>query len=91
MPALITVYRNAKPVASCGTKCYNAKTPNCSCICGGLNHGVGFAKAVQNTTKSAKALARKYLHETHQPCRITAINHPDYTHETQLQMFTHDD
>ncbi len=33
---------------TCGPRCYNAKSKTCTCICGGLNHGVGEANAVQN-------------------------------------------
>lgn len=32
----------------CDAKCHNAKGPNCECICNGMNHGGGYAQAVQN-------------------------------------------
>lgn len=34
---------------SCDAKCYDAKHPDCDCICGGRNHGVGLAQAIENT------------------------------------------
>lgn len=33
----------------CNAKCYNARRPECDCICGGANHGVGECQARQNT------------------------------------------
>lgn len=32
----------------CDGKCYNALGPDCDCICGGMNHGVGYIQAVKN-------------------------------------------
>ncbi len=33
----------------CDSRCYDAKNSLCTCICGGINHGVGLSKAVNNT------------------------------------------
>ncbi len=33
----------------CDAKCYNAREPDCDCICGGMNHGVGLQQAQENT------------------------------------------
>ena len=33
----------------CSARCYNAKGSNCTCICGGMNHGAGPERAAQNT------------------------------------------
>lgn len=30
-------------VGRCDARCYNAKHPECDCICGGANHGKGWA------------------------------------------------
>lgn len=35
--------------ASCDASCYNSLREKCTCICGGLNHKVGFAVAKQQT------------------------------------------
>ena len=36
----------------CTAICYNAKHPKCICqACGGVNHSVGFEKAIENTQK----------------------------------------
>jgi len=32
----------------CDEKCYNAKSMRCTCICGGVNHGVGLRQAIEN-------------------------------------------
>ena len=33
----------------CNEQCYNAKSEVCLCCCGGVNHGVGLQKAIENT------------------------------------------
>ncbi len=33
----------------CSSKCYNAYGDKCTCICCGMNHGVGALRASQNT------------------------------------------
>jgi hypothetical protein len=33
----------------CDARCYGARTPRCTCICGGRNHGVGLERALQQT------------------------------------------
>ena len=36
------------PTRRCDAKCYNAKSGDCTCICGGKNHAVGLQKASEN-------------------------------------------
>lgn len=38
----------------CDARCYNAKGPNCKCICSGMNHGKGFNTAIRNTSLNAE-------------------------------------
>lgn len=49
MPTLISVHNSNGCVGRCDAKCYNALRPECDCICGGLNHGVGLYEAIENT------------------------------------------
>jgi hypothetical protein len=49
MTTLIAVYDSDGCVGRCDAKCYEATDPDCDCICGGRNHGVGRAQAVENT------------------------------------------
>lgn len=49
MATLMAVYTSDGCEGRCDAKCYNAKCPDCKCICGGKNHGVGFQKAMDNT------------------------------------------
>lgn len=35
----------------CDANCYEATQPECKCVCGGRNHGVGHKKALDNTRK----------------------------------------
>jgi hypothetical protein len=41
----------------CDDKCYNATGSHCTCICGGVNHGKGLSKAVNDT----KEIGQKIL------------------------------
>ena len=36
------------PTQRCDARCYNAKSGECKCICGGRNHGAGLKKALDN-------------------------------------------
>ena len=47
----------------CDEKCYGATGGKCDCICGGMNHGIGFKKAVENTQIYAKELLIKIKKE----------------------------
>ncbi len=54
MPVLIEVRNAAGLVGRCDSRCYEAKEPECNCICGGANHGKGKEQARANTQKRAK-------------------------------------
>lgn len=58
MTTLIAVYTSDGCVGRCDARCYNASGGDCDCICGGVNHGAGFDKALENT----RAYARVWLH-----------------------------
>ena len=59
MVTLIAAYNSQGCIGRCDAKCYEASTPDCTCICGGTNHGAGVNKATENT----KALAEKWIEE----------------------------
>ena len=40
----------------CDARCYHARGGHCDCVCGGANHGVGLARAVENTRAMAAAV-----------------------------------
>lgn len=40
----------------CDARCYNGKHARCKCICGGVNHGKGLEKAIENTREMAVKL-----------------------------------
>lgn len=42
--------RDGTVVGRCDARCYNARGGNCSCICGGANHGAGLDRAMDNTS-----------------------------------------
>lgn len=36
----------------CDARCYDARGPDCSCVCGGRNHGKGLQAALEQTLES---------------------------------------
>ena len=54
MTTLIAAYDSDGCIGRCGAACYNAKYPECDCICGGKNHGVGLKIATDNTREFAE-------------------------------------
>lgn len=61
MATLIAAYNSEGCIGRCDAKCYNAKHPDCDCICGGRNHGVGRQKAEQNTRELFEAWQNAWL------------------------------
>lgn len=51
MTTLIAVYDSRGCVGRCDARCYDAREPECDCICGGVNHGQGLAAALRNTER----------------------------------------
>jgi hypothetical protein len=49
MTTVLAVYNSDGCVGRCDAKCHDATSPDCHCICGGRNHGVGPTRAVANT------------------------------------------
>jgi hypothetical protein len=49
MATLIAAYNSSGCIGRCDAKCYNATHPDCNCICGGMNHGAGAQRAIENT------------------------------------------
>jgi len=58
MATLILAANLSGPIGRCDARCYNATDPRCDCVCGGLNHGVGYDKALQNTREHAAQLVK---------------------------------
>jgi len=63
MSTLISVYNSDGCVGRCDAKCYDAITPHCDCICGGMNHGAGLNKAQDNTREYCEEWIDRYKKE----------------------------
>ena len=48
---LIAVYNSDGCVGRCDARCYNAQSDHCDCICGGMNHGAGIERALENNSE----------------------------------------
>ena len=60
---LIAVYTNDGCVGRCDAKCYEAECSECDCICGGMNHGRGRQRAMDNTRKYQEEWIERYCKE----------------------------
>ena len=56
MPDLLQINGPHGPISSCGPACYNALFDSCACMCSGMNHAVGYEKALSNTLQFSKLL-----------------------------------
>lgn len=65
MTTLIAAYNSEGCIGRCDAKCYNATSPECDCICGGMNHGAGRQKAIANTTEMVETWIERYR-QTHE-------------------------
>lgn len=56
--AVLIWHRDAKGdlISRCDAKCYNSFNTTCKCICGGMNHGIRYYRALQKTARNLKAL-----------------------------------
>lgn len=60
MSTLIAVYNSEGCVGRCDSKCYDAVSGPCDCICGGRNHGAGRAQAIANTREIADSWLERF-------------------------------
>jgi hypothetical protein len=56
MVLISAVDNEGKTVRKCDARCYNAKGKDCTCVCGGRNHGIGFEAAKEKTLNEADAI-----------------------------------
>lgn len=45
---------------SCDGKCFDAQEPECDCVCGGKNHGIGFKQALKFTIERKPLYDKMY-------------------------------
>lgn len=60
MGTLIAVYNSEGLVGRCDANCYEARHPECDCVCGGMNHGAGLDRAIDNTRRHAEQMVERY-------------------------------
>lgn len=60
MVTLLAVYNSEGCVGRCDARCYNASGPDCDCICGGMNHGKGQQKAMDQTREMFEGWLEDY-------------------------------
>lgn len=71
---LTAVYKaNGRCIGRCDARCYLAVGGVCECICGGRNHGVGLAKALDNTREQCDQWVAEACHE-HGECAALIHN-----------------
>jgi hypothetical protein len=60
MATLIYASNSDGCTGKCDANCYNATCPECDCVCGGRNHGVGIKQATVNTAELADEMIEEY-------------------------------
>lgn len=81
MTTLISVYNVNGCIGRCDDKCHSALKSRCTCICGGVNHGVGVGQA----RKNSKALADEEIKKNVTDGRHEFIH--VFREEQQLELF----
>lgn len=69
MATLVTVHSPEGQMGRCDAKCHDATDSDCTCICGGRNHGVGLRRATENTIALFEQWAEKAKAEGLRLCR----------------------
>lgn len=82
MTTLISAHNSEGCIGRCDAKCYNATTPECDCICGGMNHGAGIVQAADNTSELAEKWIEEYQQKHDEPLEFKVMPKP-----IQLPMF----
>lgn len=72
MTTLIAAYSSNGCEGRCDAKCHNATNPECDCICGGMNHGVGVQQAIRNTQEYCERWIEAYS-KTHPEVEYFAV------------------
>jgi hypothetical protein len=77
MATLLAVYNSEGLIGRCDARCYHARWEDCTCICGGRNHGVGLVQAQNNIFDKYETILREAETLTGQhfervDCRIKA-------------------
>ena len=62
-----------KITGRCDARCYKARRTRCECICGGQNHGVGLAEAVNNIVPIL--LLKPHLQAPKRVVRLIAVHY----------------
>lgn len=83
MATLIAVYNSEGCVGRCDARCYNAESETCHCICGGMNHGAGIAKAMTNTSE----LFEKWIDDYREDHEFDRVEVPVVTRQQALPGF----
>ena len=63
MTTLITTFTPGGNIRRCDANCHNAQHSNCTCLCGGMNHGKGNKQATINTQTHARRIINDWTKE----------------------------
>jgi hypothetical protein len=59
MTTMIAVYTGDGCAGRCDASCYHAMGPECTCICGGRNNGIGRQEAIENTRQLGESWLKR--------------------------------
>ncbi len=67
MATLLSYHSSGGDSGRCDAKCYDATSAQCDCICGGRNHGVGEARAIEQTVAAARSMLEEHSRKSGRP------------------------
>jgi hypothetical protein len=70
MAVLLWIQGKEGPISMCNENCYDSTVPECHCVCGGRNHGVGYKEAWARVGRDGFSMVRQYIERE-------KLNYPD--------------
>lgn len=84
MATLIYASNSSGCIGKCDANCYDAKQPECDCICGGKNHGAGKKQAIENTQKYVNEWIKQYKDKHINEPALTCIVNADEVYQFKI-------
>ena len=85
MTTVISFHTSSGEEGRCDARCHNAVSPDCDCICGGANHGVGTAQAIENTRLMADQMIADFAQKHDITIGELKTSVPDHVYQTEME------
>jgi hypothetical protein len=85
MTTVLSYHTSGGEEGRCDARCHNAVSPDCDCICGGANHGVGTQQAIENTRLMAEQMIADFAHKHDITTGDLEASVPDHVYQTEME------